>query len=150
MKERGRASILVAVDDSENAEVIAKEAAKIALEKNADVTFLSVVSVPSLAASEGEIDSAYLEKEEKEFQKLHKALIDSYFKQHAGILVESKVLHGNPGDKIVRYADVIDADLIIVGTRKGQFARALLGSVSQYVVHHSKRSVLIVKRKELT
>jgi nucleotide-binding universal stress UspA family protein len=35
-----------------------------------------------------------------------------------------------------------------VGTRgRGRLATALLGSVSEHVAHHSKRSVFIVKRK---
>jgi len=63
-------------------------------------------------------------------------------------LIESKILHGNPGDKIVEYAEEADADLIVMGTRgHGRLASALLGSVSKHVVHHSKRSVYIVKKE---
>lgn len=150
-KEKGEVSILVAVDDSDYAQVVAKEAAKVALEKKADVVLLSVVPVPSMAASEGEIDEGYLNEREKEFQKLHNELIDSHFKPDAGILVESRVLHGDPGDKIVKCGDEIGADMIIVGTRgRGRLASALLGSVSQYVAHHSTRSVLIVRPRSVS
>lgn len=145
-KEKGEFSILVAVDDSDFAKVVAREAAKIALEKKADVMLLSVVQVPSMAASEGEIDQGYLNEREKEFQKLHNDLIDSYFKPNTGTLVESRVLHGDPGDKIVKCGEEIGADMILVGTRgRGRVASALLGSVSQHVAHHSTRSVLIVR-----
>lgn len=145
-KERGEFAMLVAVDDSEFAHVVAKEAARMALEKKADVVLLSVVPVPSMAASEGEIDEGYLKEREKEFEKLHNELIDSYFKPDAGNLVESRILHGDPAEKIVKYADEMDAGLIVLGTRgRGRLASALLGSVSQHVTHHSKRSVLIVR-----
>lgn len=118
------------------------------LEKKANVVFLSVVPIPSFAASEGEVDPEYLSEEEKELQNLHNALIDSNFKANTGILVESKILHGDPADKIVKYANEIDADLIVIGSNgQGKLASALLGSVSEHVAHHSKRSVLIVKKK---
>ncbi|MCW4047353.1 MAG: universal stress protein [Candidatus Bathyarchaeota archaeon] len=147
-KEQGKTWILVAVDNSEYAKTVAEEAAKVALEKKANVVFLSVVPIPSLVASEGEFSSEYLNEKEKEFQNLHNKLIDSNFKPDSGILVESKILHGNPPDKIVKYADEIDADLIIMGNKgQGKLANVLLGSVSEHVVHHSKRSVLIVKKK---
>ena len=106
------------------------------------------IIVPSLVASEGEVDAEYLSEEEKEFQNLHNALIDSNFKQNSPILVESKILHGDPADKIVKYANEIDADLIIMGSKgQGKLANVLLGSVSEHVARHSKRSVLIVKKK---
>lgn len=146
MKEKGEFSMLVAVDDSDYSEVVAKEAARLALEKEADVVLLSVVPVLSLAASEGEVDEAYLREREKEFEKLHNYLIDSYFKPNEGILVESRVLHGDPAPKIVKYANDMDADLIVMGTRsRGRLASALLGSVSHHVSHHSSRPVQIVR-----
>ena len=89
-KEQGKIWILVAVDNSEYAVAVAEEAAKVALEKKANVVFLSVVPIPYLAVSEGEVDAEYLSEEEKEFRNLHNALIDSDFNSNSGILVESK------------------------------------------------------------
>jgi nucleotide-binding universal stress UspA family protein len=140
--------ILAAVDDSEYAELVAREASRVAGEKKLDVIFLSVVQVPSLAGSEGEIDAAYLSEKEEAFRRLHNRLIDSYFTPNSGILIESRILHGDPADKIVKYADETNADLIVIGGRgHGRLARVLLGSVSERVARHSKRSVLIVKKK---
>jgi nucleotide-binding universal stress UspA family protein len=60
--------------------------------------------------------------------------------------VETKLLQGDPADEIVAFADSIDADLIVVGSRgHGAFASALLGSVSRAVLHQSRRPVLIVR-----
>lgn len=148
MKGNSKDPIVVAVDDSRYARVVAQEAARLALEKSADVVFLSVIPVPFLPASEGEINAEYLSEEEKKFQDLHKKLIESFFIPNSGILIESKILHGDPAAKIVKYAEEINADLIVVGTRgHGRVASVLLGSVSEKVANNSKRSVLIVKKE---
>ena len=63
-----------------------------------------------------------------------------------GIDAEVILARGNAADKILETADKINADLIIVGSRglKG-LARFLLGSVSERVVRHSNKPVLVVK-----
>jgi nucleotide-binding universal stress UspA family protein len=63
-----------------------------------------------------------------------------------GVDVETALLKGRPADEIVTYADTIDADLIVVGSRgHGAIASALIGSVSRGVLHESRRPVLIVR-----
>jgi nucleotide-binding universal stress UspA family protein len=60
--------------------------------------------------------------------------------------VQTELLKGNPADEIVAFADTIDADLIVVGSRgHGAIASALLGSVSRGVLHESRRPVLVVR-----
>jgi nucleotide-binding universal stress UspA family protein len=63
-----------------------------------------------------------------------------------GVEVKTELLKGNPADEIVAFADVIDADLIVVGSRgHGSVASALIGSVSRSVLHESRRPVLVVR-----
>lgn len=62
-----------------------------------------------------------------------------------GIDVTTEVLAGNPADEIVAYADSIDADMIVIGSRgRGAIAGALLGSVSRDVLRESRRPVIVV------
>jgi len=64
-----------------------------------------------------------------------------------GVRATTEVLVGDPADEIVAYADSIDADAIVVGTRgHGGIAGALLGSVSQRVLCDARRPVLVVPR----
>jgi nucleotide-binding universal stress UspA family protein len=63
-----------------------------------------------------------------------------------GVVARTKLLEGDVVDEIVAYADVVDADLIVLGSRgHGTLASAALGSVSQGVLHEARRPVLVVR-----
>jgi len=58
-------------------------------------------------------------------------------------------LHGPPGEAIVKAAESQNADLVIAGSRGlGTFRRTIMGSVSDYIVHHSKVPVMICKHDD--
>ncbi|XP_073018640.1 uncharacterized protein [Primulina eburnea] len=58
----------------------------------------------------------------------------------------TSILEGDPKEMICEAAEEMHADLIVVGSRGlGKIKRAFLGSVSDYVIHHAKCPVLIVK-----
>src|SRR5688572_8423647 len=60
--------------------------------------------------------------------------------------VTAEVAMGSPGQMIVETADDWEPDLIVVGSHgRGFWARSLLGSVSDAVVHHAPCSVLVVR-----
>jgi len=53
---------------------------------------------------------------------------------------------GYPASQITAYADEVDADLVIVGTRgRGEFAALVLGSTSHGVIRDAPCDVLVVR-----
>lgn len=60
-----------------------------------------------------------------------------------------KALSGEPGEQIVQAAVKEGADFIVTGSRGlGTIRRTFLGSVSDYVVHHSTVPVLVGKLED--
>jgi nucleotide-binding universal stress UspA family protein len=50
-----------------------------------------------------------------------------------------------PGEYLIDQANQLDASMIVMGTRGfGVLRRTILGSVSNYVIHHSKVPVTVV------
>ena len=64
----------------------------------------------------------------------------------SGVKVEPVILEGHPADRIMKFAEQEDMDLIVMGTlgRTG-LDRFLLGSIAENVVRHSKTPVMVVK-----
>jgi nucleotide-binding universal stress UspA family protein len=63
-----------------------------------------------------------------------------------GVAATTTLLRGTTVSQIVAYADELDADLIVVGSRgHGALTTALLGSVSLGVLRHTTRPVMIVR-----
>lgn len=57
-----------------------------------------------------------------------------------------RIQGGSPGHGIINKANEKKADLIVTGSRGlGTLRRTLMGSVSDYLVHHSHVPVLVYK-----
>jgi nucleotide-binding universal stress UspA family protein len=64
----------------------------------------------------------------------------------AGVKADTLLKVGNPAEEIINAGDGGDADLIIVGsTGTGGAIRFLMGSVSDRVVRHANRPVMVVR-----
>jgi nucleotide-binding universal stress UspA family protein len=61
-----------------------------------------------------------------------------------GVETDVEILEGDPAARIIELARRSDADLIVLGSRnRGPLVAALLGSVSDDVVTHADRPVLV-------
>ena len=62
-------------------------------------------------------------------------------------IVDRKLVEGASGQMICHVADEVDADVVVVGSHgRGFFKRVIIGSISEYVIHHCSRPVLVVRQ----
>lgn len=134
--------ILVPVDGSESSSNAVEMAILIAEKFHAELSFLYINDIHQAA-----IDSYLLNEVLASNERLGQAIL-----AHAqetvptGITCTTKMKTGSPANDLIDYAKEISADLIIMGTRGlGGLQGKLLGSVSQYVLHHSRCPVLVCK-----
>ncbi len=59
--------------------------------------------------------------------------------------VHPHVLHGSIYDEILRAADKVDADLIVMGAHRPELRDYLLGPNAARVVRHARQSVYVVR-----
>jgi len=63
-----------------------------------------------------------------------------------GITLSTHLKFGHAGSEVIALADKVKADLIIVGSHgKSQTDRLLIGSVSTFIVTHSRVSTMVVR-----
>lgn len=145
LEDYGIKRIVAAVDTSDYSKMVVARTFTIAIAFSAEVHVISVVGLPKLIASEADIGIQDVRLSEKEFQEHQKWLIDGYLNGR-DLHVESHVLHGDPSNKILSYANEIGADLIVMGSKAyGKIQRFLLGGVSEDVVRNAKCSVMIAR-----
>jgi nucleotide-binding universal stress UspA family protein len=93
----------------------------------------------NLAEGSTEMDQE-LEQSREWLQRCAQQAIDR------GVIAEYECRVGEPGVQTCELADSWNADLVIVGRRGREgLSEALLGSVSNYVVHNAPCSVLVVQ-----
>jgi nucleotide-binding universal stress UspA family protein len=137
--------ILIAVDGSPSAQEAVDFGLELAADQHATATFVLVAQAVDVlpAGGFGITVSVPHEVTEKDAAPLHAAREQA---EQAGVNTHTRLLRGDPVDEIVAYADTIDADLIVVGSRgHGALASALLGSVSRGILREARRPVLVVR-----
>ena len=141
--------ILLPVDGSENSKKALMKAKLLGEALNSEITIVYIMDDTSGVSSFNITDyQTYKEPLTDALRQHAKKILDDSmenFKDYnnkVNTLMES----GNPAYKILEISEEGEFDLIIIGSRGlGPFSRAIMGSVSNRVVHHSKISVLVVK-----
>ena len=65
--------------------------------------------------------------------------------REAGVECEVELLEGSPHVEIVSFAETVGAELIVLGTHgRGGLAHAVLGSVTERVIHRATCPILVV------
>ncbi len=165
-------NILVALDSTPMAQAVFAQAAALAKAMNARLMMLHVLSVEdegspgwTLGMVEGKdqpgtsqetpmffsvYDEINWEAYRRQWQQFEQESLEKFrpYSDQAiamGIETEFTQVPGNPGQTIKKMAQTWKADLIVMGSRgRTGLSELVLGSVSNYVMHHAPCSVLVV------
>jgi nucleotide-binding universal stress UspA family protein len=154
--------IFVAVDDRDATDNIFTKALQLATQfgsqvmvfhcvKGTMLSFREIYTTASIGAYGGVYNKEMLEMEE---ELKREALVELQAWLHSfaekgekfGVTIEYDYKTGDPSAQICATAKSWGADLILIGRRgRNGLSEIILGSVSNYVVHHAHCSVLVVQ-----
>ncbi len=152
--------ILVAIDRSQQGELVFTRALEIAKENQAQLTIFHCLPIdtqenPGLYSdlygqNLGNYARAlqeHLDREKEQTRQWLTAYCDRAVR--SGVRADWDWQFGNPGRRIQQIAKHWHPDLIVVGRRGRNGLKAMMmGSVSNYIVHHASCSVLVVQGVE--
>jgi len=148
--------ILLATDGSEDAAFAARTALNLANKTGSELHAVYVEEVPRrLSYSKSPSLEEMIDPEFEEQMRKHAQAAASQFleeqvqkiKEAGGEIAQAHPRFGRPYTEIVHLAEELEAGMVVVGSRgEGGVRRALLGSVSDSVVHHAHCPVLVVRK----
>ena len=137
-------NILVAIDGSPHAQQALMDAIDLAKSENARLTlFTAIVPPPAIAciAPGAPVADLALDAEAEAAAVLLRARVSV----PAGVRASTRLTTQPVLPALLRQIEQGHHDLVVMGSRgRGAVRSALLGSVSHYVLHHSRVPVLIV------
>ena len=140
--------ILVAIDFSKTSEYASKMAARIAVKTNATVYLIHLIELPKGVIDMGSGSKFSIPESMLYLRKVREKVLafkENFFNKETQVKYFIKL--NNPFEGIQKYADKIDADLIIMGSKgHSQLEEMLIGSNTEKVVRNSKRPVIVVKK----
>jgi nucleotide-binding universal stress UspA family protein len=137
-------NILVGLDISDQTEPVIQAVAALSRAFGSTVHVVTVVNVPTSNVG-NEMNGTPANQNEIRLRDEVLYHVHKVFGEETHN-IDVKVLHGDPGERIAEYAEYLNCDLIVVGSRgQGILRKTIFGSVSSAVASKSKRSVLIVK-----
>ncbi len=148
--------ILLATDGSESARAAADCLLLFPFPRDSEVTVLTVIDRHVFKDEDlrgaNEEQRGALQETEKIVQDEARELIEHEAERlrKAGWSASSELQIGYPAEEIVRVAEQLGSDCVIVGSHgMSGIKRFLLGSVSDHVLQYAPCSVLIVKKHDL-
>jgi nucleotide-binding universal stress UspA family protein len=136
--------ILVGVDGSVGGYAAVAEAAEIAKRFGAKLIALSVEEgLPKVPTLMDEVDE-FIRKKDKYYEEVGRVAVRIAGEHGASLRHEIRI--GGAADQIIRFAEEVKADLIVLGYKgHSRFTQLVIGTTAQKVNTYSKSSVLIVK-----
>lgn len=139
-------TILLPVDGSEGSFGAISYAKNIAEKFDAKIILLTVVDIETRNSIHEFY--AYDPAIEEALQKRGQKVLEEMAEKLEGASYEKVMLTGRPADQILMYCEQHPVDLIVMSTRGlASVTRFFMGSVTNYVLHHSKVPVLSIPIK---
>jgi len=142
------ARILLAIDDSNEAELATRKAVDLAGGTGSELHVVYVGLLPNFLRREPDVlgfDRRLYDEIERESQEALRRL-SWRVKVSGGVLTGSYLRLGGVAEEIVGLAEELEADLIVMGTRGHTGIRRMIeGSISDFVVHHAHCPVMTVR-----
>jgi nucleotide-binding universal stress UspA family protein len=142
-------TILLAIDDSKEAELAAMKAVDLADSTDSELHVVHVGMAPNflVEGSPGYSRRLYEEIEQESQELLRK--LTWRVKTAGGNVAGSYLRMGEVDLEIVSLAKELEADMIVMGCRgRSRIRRAIEGSVSDAVIRHAPCPVLVVRSQE--
>ncbi|WP_299047330.1 universal stress protein [uncultured Polaribacter sp.] len=142
--------ILVPIDFSKTSEYAAKMAARIAKDTKATVYLLHLIELPKGVVDMGTGSRFSIPESMLYLRKVREKVL-SFKNDFFDTTIDVKyfIKLNNPFEGIQKYADKIDTDIIIMGSKgHSEFEEIIIGSNTEKVVRSSHRPVLVVKKDE--
>ena len=137
--------VLVAFDASSEAQLALAHAVAMAQVYRAKVALVAVVPPPPLLSWQAPGGMRGIHEAEQE--ELEKALREAADDVPDDLSVTTQLLDGDPARELLRLARDGDFDVIVMGSRgRGRVTAALLGSVSNRVMHDAGVPVIVIHR----
>lgn len=141
-------NILVPIDFSKSSEYASKVASKIAKKTGATIYLIHLIELPKGVIDIASSSKFSIPESMLYLRKIREKILlfrDQFFNK--SIKVEYFIKLNNPLDGIIKYADKIDADIIIMGSKGlSELEEITIGSNTEKVVRTSKRPVIVVKK----
>jgi nucleotide-binding universal stress UspA family protein len=141
-------TILAAVDFSPATDAVITHAVELARAFGAALYLIHVAAPdPDFVGYEPGPDSVR-QNVAGELRDVHRQIQERSAELRAGGLdCTGLLVQGSTPDTLVKEAERLNADVIVLGSHgHGALHRALLGSVSEHILHHAKRPLLILPR----
>lgn len=147
---------LVPVDFSEITNPLLKTVKLIAQKHSAEIHLLHVISpVVYLPYPEtlgvSVIDIEVIEQIEKEKREEAREKLSGLIQYLSPLKTETYIEIGEAADVILEYEEKLNPDIVFLGShKKGLIEKILIGSTTEKVVKHGRRSDFVIKGKEVT
>jgi nucleotide-binding universal stress UspA family protein len=141
----GSRPLLVGIDDAPASRRALHWAVEESARRGTDLTALHAYTLPADPAPQAALNQRLYDDIRMRMHSEARALVDRVVddtQNPAGVHIRRQVAVGAPAGVLLDHAD---GRLLVVGTRgQGTFSRAVFGSVSQQVLHHTEAPVVVI------